>query len=516
MENGSKKRVAVIAGAGPAGLTAALELLRRGDVVPIVLEADEVVGGRSRTVNINGNRIDIGGHRFFSRNSSIMKWWLDIMPLQDAPAKDELAMDAEYVTRALANPEISDNVMLKRRRLSRIFFLRSFFEYPISPSFATFANLGMWRTLKVIGGFVACKLKRHKIRNLEDFYISRFGKPLYHLFFEGYTRKVWGKHPSQLAADWGSQRIKGLSFSSLLRNALRVKNDDVSQQGVETSLINRFLYPKYGPGQFWERVASMVCEKGGIVSTGSRVKHVNIKDGRVVSVEYAAADGTVNVVECDWFLSSMPLKELLPSLQGIDIPADIMNVVFRLPYRDFITVGILLDCMKSMKGGVSALRDTWIYLQERNIIAGRMQIFNNWSPYMVADYGSNVYIGLEYFCNEGDALWSMDDDGLSAMAMDELVKLGLARREDLLSANIVRMKKAYPAYFGSYSELGKVRGFLNGIDNLLCIGRNGQHRYNNMDHSMMSAMKAVGVIYGTDEKESLWNVNTDEEYNESG
>ena len=252
------------------------------------------------------------------------------------------------------------------------------------------------------------------------------------------------------------------------------------------------------------------------MSTGSRVKHVNIKDGRVVSVEYAAADGTVNVVECDWFLSSMPLKELLPSLQGIDIPADIMNVVFRLPYRDFITVGILLDCMKSMKGGVSALRDTWIYRQERNIIAGRMQIFNNWSPYMVADYGSNVYIGLEYFCNEGDALWSMDDDGLSAMAMDELVKLGLARREDLLSANIVRMKKAYPAYFGSYSELGKVRGFLNGIDNLLCIGRNGQHRYNNMDHSMMSAMKAVGVIYGTDEKESLWNVNTDEEYNEPG
>jgi protoporphyrinogen oxidase len=220
----------------------------------------------------------------------------------------------------------------------------------------------------------------------------------------------------------------------------------------------------------------MVCEKGGIVSTGSRVKHVNIKDGRVVSVEYAAADGTVNVVECDWFLSSMPLKELLPSLQGIDIPADIMNVVFRLPYRDFITVGILLDCMKSMKGGVSALRDTWIYLQERNIIAGRMQIFNNWSPYMVADYKNRMFIGLEYFCSEGDSLWQMESADFVAMAIDELVSMGLIERGAVLDATMVKMPKAYPAYYGTYGNLHKVRGFLDGIENLYCIGRNGQHR----------------------------------------
>lgn len=520
-----RKKEAVMIGAGPAGLTAAYELLKRTDIRPVVLEATDAVGGISQTVKFKGNRMDIGGHRFFSKNDAVMRWWCDVMPMQGAPAKDDILLGNidKPLEKGGPNPEVADRVMLYRNRVSRIFFLRKFFDYPISLKFSTFANMGFWRTVKSGFGYIYSQMSKRKEDSLENFYINRFGKPLYQLFFEGYTEKVWGIHPSKLGADWGSQRVKGLSVFAILKDALTkpFRNDDMAQKGVETSLIEQFIYPKLGPGQLWETVAGEVEKMGGDVKMHSEVKSINIDNGRVISVGVATADGGINEVPCDYLLSTMPLKDLVAALRGIDVPTDVRLVADTLPYRDFITVGLLLDSMKiknktKIKTYAGRVPDTWIYVQERDVKVGRLQVFNNWSPYMVKDYENNIFIGLEYFCNEGDELWNMSDDDFIEMAVKELVTIDVIEREAVLDAVRVKVKKAYPAYHGSYYELDRVRKFLDGIENLYCLGRNGQHRYNNMDHSMMTAMVAVdNISKGITDKSNIWNVNTETEYHES-
>lgn len=506
MAIGSMDRVAVVVGAGPAGLTAAHELLKRGGVHPVIIEADTVVGGLSRTVNVNGNRMDIGGHRFFSKNRDVIRWWLNVLPLQSAPAKDEASLGSDSPVSG-CDPELLDNVMLRRRRLSRIFFLRRFFDYPIKVSLSTFRNLGLYRTLKVVCGYLVARVCRREEVTLEDFYINRFGRPLYRLFFEGYTAKVWGKHPSELSAGWGSQRIKGISLYSLLCNAFKARDCSLLQEGVETSLIESFLYPKFGPGQLWEHVADDVVNCGAEMLLGYKVTKINMTDGKVVSVVCEGPEGVERVVCCDYLFSSMPLSGLLTSISGMEVPSAVLDVARNLPYRDFITVGLLL------KGLTAHIPDTWVYIQERDFKVGRLQFFNNWSPYMVAD-SNTVFIGMEYFCNEGDDLWNMSDSALSALAFDELLRIGFAGSDSLLWSNVIRMRKAYPAYHGSYAGIDAVQRFVDGISNLYCIGRNGQHRYNNMDHSMLSAMRAVDALHGVCHKSSLWDVNTDMSYNE--
>ena len=515
-----KEKICVIAGAGPAGLSAAYELLKRSDVRPVVFEESNAIGGLSQTANFGGNRMDIGGHRFFSKSERVMRWWRDVMPEQGMPALDELLLGAASVGDG-ANPETDDNVMLHRRRVSRIFFLRKFFPYPISLRLSTLVNLGVVRTVNSAFGYLAAKMKPRPEHSLEDFYINRFGKPLYKLFFEDYTEKVWGKHPSQLGADWGSQRVKGLSVATLLKDAFLkpFRSADMDQKKVETSLIERFMYPKYGPGQLWERVAALVTEQGGELFMEYSVEHVIVDGGKVVAVEYRTLDGALHVRNCDYFFSSMPLNKLIPSLKGIDVPADVMRVATELPYRDFITVGLLVDRLAisndtKLKSYLDRIPDTWIYIQERDVKVGRLQVFNNWSPYMVADYENSVFVGLEYFCNEGDELWRMPDTDFISMAVAEVERIGIINASCVLSSHIVRMKKAYPAYFGSYKELGIVRDFLDGIDGLYCIGRNGQHRYNNMDHSMLTAFAAVDCVCCGGEKSAVWNVNVEGEYHE--
>ncbi len=519
-----EKKRALVVGAGPAGLTAAYELLKKTDIQPVVMEATDVIGGISQTVKYKGNRMDIGGHRFFSKSTAIMEWWNNVMPVQGAPSKDDILLgnSEKPLQKGGPDPQKEDRVMLYRDRVSRIFFLRKFFDYPISLKFSTFANMGLWRTIKSGCGYIYSQMHKLKEDSLENFYINRFGRPLYELFFEGYTEKVWGKHPSKLGADWGSQRVKGLSVYAIIKDALMkpFKGNDVSQKKVETSLIEQFIYPKFGPGQLWEIVADDVRAMGGEVNMLHDVKSINIKDGRVVSVDCNTPDGSVANVPCDYLLSTMPIKNLIESIKGMDIPEDVRRIAAELPYRDFITVGLLLDKMKiknetKIKTYANRVPDTWIYVQERDVEVGRLQIFNNWSPYLVEDYENRMFVGLEYFCNEGDKLWNMSDDEFISMAIDELVKIDIIDRDAVLDATRVKIKKAYPAYFGSYYELDKVKNFLDSIENLYCLGRNGQHRYNNMDHSMMTAMVAVDNIKnGVNDKSAVWNVNTETEYHE--
>lgn len=514
----------VIVGAGPAGLTAAYELLEKTDMKPVVLEATEQIGGISQTVRYKGNRMDIGGHRFFSKSQEVMAWWGRMMPVQGARSKDDilLGLNDKKLHDGGPDPEREDRVILLRHRVSRIFFLRKFFDYPISLSKGTFVNMGLGRTLKAGFGYLGAVLHKRPENSLEDFYINRFGKPLYQMFFEDYTEKVWGIHPSKLGADWGSQRVKGLSVTAVLKDMLTkaFKRKDSTGDKVETSLIEEFIYPKYGPGQLWELVAEEVRQKGGEVRMRAEVVKIHVHDGKVTGVDYRQPDGTLEHVPCDYLLSTMPIKDLTAALTGMDVPADVQRIARELPYRDFITVGLCVKKLKiqnrtKIKTWQGRVPDTWIYVQERDVKVGRLQIFNNWSPYLVNDYENTMWIGLEYFCTEGDELWQMKREAFIQMAIDEMVKIDILAREDVVDACQVKIKKAYPAYFGTYYELDTVKKFLDGIENLYCLGRNGQHRYNNMDHSMLSAMECVrNLKAGITTKDNIWAVNTEKEYHE--
>lgn len=524
MTDTKKKQIAVIAGAGPAGLTAAYELLKQTDILPIVCEKTGAIGGISQTVQFHGNRMDIGGHRFFSKSDRVMQWWQEVMPLQSKPSKDDILLQEteKEFAKVGPDPEKEDRVMLLRRRVSRIFFLRKFFDYPISMKKETFLNMGLMRMLRAGFGYLWACVHKLPETSLENFYINRFGRPLYEMFFEDYTTKVWGVHPSKLGADWGSQRVKGLSILAVLKDMWRKNFGKQDNAQVETSLIEQFVYPKYGPGQLWELVAHDIQSKGGVVRLHTEVEQINVRQGRVASIIIRNEDGTTEELACDYFLSTMPIKDLVPALKGVEVPDDVARVAAALPYRDFITVGLLVNKMKiknetKLRTYAERVPDTWIYIQERDVRIGRLQVFNNWSPYLVKDYENTMWIGLEYFCTEGDELWNMSSEDFINMAKSELAKIDIIDEKDVLDACHVKIEKAYPAYYGSYYQLDGVKQFLNTIPNLFCLGRNGQHRYNNMDHSMMTAFETIDLIINgnIDDKSTIWNVNTETEYHES-
>ena len=523
---GVHKHVAVIAGAGPAGLTAAYELLQQTNILPIVCEASNAIGGISQTVEHHGNRMDLGGHRFFSKDERIMQWWQKMLPLQGKPSKDDilLGLNDKPLAQDGQDPETTDRVMLIRHRVSRIFFLRKFFDYPISMKKETFLNMGLKRTMRAGLGYLWSCVHKLPENSLENFYINRFGRPLYEMFFEGYTEKVWGVHPSKLGADWGSQRVKGLSIRAVLRDMLRKAFGTKDKGQVETSLIEQFIYPKLGPGQLWQTVADEVQAQGGKVLMDSEVVEIRVSGERlaVSGVTVRHSDGTTETIACDYFLSTMPIKDLIAGMRGIEVPQEVQQIAATLPYRDFITVGLLVDKMKitnetKLKTYAQRVPDTWIYIQERDVKIGRLQVFNNWSPYLVKDYEHTMWIGLEYFATEGDKLWQMPSEQFIKMATDELVKIDIIAPDAVLDACHVRVKKAYPAYYGSYYELDKVKAFLDSVPNLFCLGRNGQHRYNNMDHSMATALECVALIKSgkIDDKSAVWNVNTETDYHEA-
>jgi len=516
------KRIAVIAGAGPAGLTAALELLRCSDIRPLVFETGSQVGGISRTVNYRGNRMDLGGHRFFSKSDWVMQWWQSILPVQVAEPVELTyqGQQRDFTPATAAAGAHPDEVMLVRSRTSRILYRRRFYDYPLKPNWQTLSNLGLPYAAGIAASYAMARmLRRSPEVSLEDFLINRFGAKLYRTFFKDYTEKVWGVPCAEISAEWGAQRIKGLSIGTAIRHALTRpfrQNADTGQKQTQTSLIERFLYPKFGPGQMWEEVAARVQCAGGSVNLQQKIIGIHRRDNRITAVDVRdEITAEVRRVECEFLISTMPVKELTQLLQPHS--AQVLSIASALPYRDFMTAGLLV---KRMRGAHARCApngmppDNWIYVQEPDVKLGRLQIFNNWSPALVAD-PDTIWLGLEYFCAEGDGLWSMRDAAFLDFATRELTQIGLIEPDDVLDGTVVRVPKAYPAYFGAYAGMGQVRDYLNQFPNLFPIGRNGMHRYNNQDHSMLAANAAVdAIVAGSADKTSLWSVNVEEDYHE--
>jgi protoporphyrinogen oxidase len=521
-----ERRTAIIVGAGPAGLTAAWELLTRTDIEPVVLEMSEYMGGIARTVNYKGNRLDIGGHRFFSKSDRVMDWWLRFLPLQrleDAGAQITYRRQQRAVTSLAAapDPSLEDRVMLLRNRLSRVLFAGKFFAYPITVSADTLRKLGLLKTLSI--GLSYLRSAAFPIRpeeSLEDFFINRFGRRLYRMFFRTYTEKIWGVPCARISAEWGMQRVKGLSLYraliNIVKNLFPASRADVSQKNRETSLIESFLYPKFGPGQMWEEVAGCVKSRGGAILTGWRVDRIEHQSQDRITAIWAthAQSGERRRFAGDFLFSTMPVKELIAAFEPA-APEGVREIADGLIYRDFIMVGLLcrsLSIREKLEGG--RIRDNWIYIQEPDVQVGRLQFFNNWSPWMVAD-PDTVWVGLEYFCWESDELWRKSDAELALLAQQELCSLRFVAPEDVLDSTVIRMPKAYPAYFGKYERFGEISAYTDGFENLFLIGRNGMHRYNNQDHSMLAAMMAVdNIVEGVRSRGNLWELNTEMEYHE--
>lgn len=516
---------AVIIGAGPAGITAGYELQKQSKEYEVtILEATDQIGGLSRTICHNGNRMDIGPHRFFSKDARVLQWWQEILPLQGKGALDDNLLGRRIaLAQGGPDPETEDAVMLLRKRVSRIYYQKKFFDYPVKLNRDTIRNMGMRTALEAGCSYLAACGKREE-HSLEDFYIHRFGRKLYQMFFEAYTQKVWGRHPRDISADWGAQRVKGLSVAAICKDIFcKSVPGEKQKRAKETSLIGEFWYPKYGSGQLWETAAQRYQNMGGRLLRNTKVTGVRTDGGRIVSVQaQIRRAGETQQVEfpADILLSSMPLKDLVGALN--DAPADVKAVADALPYRDLVTIGILADQLNlknetDLRTLSDMIPDCWIYVQDAGIRMGRIPIFNNFSPYLVKEPQKTVWIGLEYFCTENDAYWRKTEEEWIALATEELTAMGVIQSpRNVLDAHCEKVKKAYPAYFDAYYQIETVIRYLNRFPNLYCIGRNGQHRYNNMDHSMETAFAAVkSILENGAEKEAVWRVNTEAEYHES-
>jgi protoporphyrinogen oxidase len=460
----------VVCGAGPAGLTAAYMLAKKGFAVT-VLEADSTVGGISRTARYKNYRFDVGGHRFFTKIPAVQSLWEELLG-------DEL-MDVP--------------------RLSRILYNGKFFNYPLKASNAL-AGLGLWDATMIVFSYVRARMSPHPAEdNFEQWVSNRFGRRLYRMFFKTYTEKVWGVPCTEIRAEWAAQRIQGLSLARAILSATSLNR----RAPAIKSLIQKFKYPRLGPGQMWERCASAVTELGGTVLLEHCVTGLETEGNRVVAATVTTESGP-RLIEAEHFITTMSLRSLLRALGPVK-PADAVEAAEKLAYRDFVLVALMLD-------REHLFADNWIYVHTPGVQVGRIQNFNNWSPAMVP-YPGQTCIGMEYFCFEGDSLWVRDDAQLIELAAGELQKLGIGSGAQVIDGTVVRMRKAYPIYDSSYrTNLETIRRHIDPIANLHTVGRNGMHKYNNQDHSMYTAMLAVENMQGA--SHDLWEVNTDLEYHE--
>jgi len=469
----SENKKTVIIGAGPAGLTAAYELCKAG-MESIVLEKDYIVGGIARTVNYRGYHFDIGGHRFFTKVKAVENMWHEVL------GED----------------------LLVRNRLSRIYYDKKFFYYPLRAYNALF-GLGMWNSFLIVLSYIKAQLFPEKPEEtLEQWVSNRFGRRLYRIFFKTYTEKVWGIPCSEIRAEWAAQRIKGLSLLTALKNALLNKQNSNNGEVIKT-LIDSFHYPKLGPGMMWQRVTDFIKEHGSVVQLGAEVEKIHWTENKVEALE-VKMNGRRELVTGSHFISSMPVRELFEKFEPA-VPEHVLKAATNLNYRDFLTVVLIIN-------KPDLFPDNWIYIHDPDVKVGRIQNFKNWSPYMVPEKNKSC-LGLEYFCFKGDGMWTMADEELIELGKRELDMLGLVRASEVEDGTVVRMPKAYPVYDSTYQEsLRVIRGFLDSIGNLQLVGRNGMHKYNNQDHSMLTAMLAVKNILGANY--DLWQVNVDQEYHE--
>lgn len=519
-----KKKKVVIIGAGPAGLTTAYQLLKNSnDYAVTILEQDNQVGGISKTIEFNGYKMDTGIHRFFTKNDQVEQIWEELLPIQSMPAYDDILLNRTKKFPAEGpNPETDDQTLLIKDRITRIYYGRKFYDYPVSLNFSTIKNMGFFTLLKAGFSYLkSCIIKRQE-NSLEDFYINRFGRVLYSMFFESYTEKVWGIHPSKISADWGSQRVKGISISTVIKDMIKKVFHLKNVNNTETSLIEQFIYPKLGSGQMYEEMAKQIKQMGGKILLNCKVNEIQFTN-QTVSKVICEQEGKKKTLSVDFCVSSMPIKDLFLAMKQVKVPKSIQNIALNLPYREFMSVGLVVDSLKlknetKVKTLMNIIPDSWIYVQEPDVKMGRLQVFNNWSPYIFKnkeEIKNKVFISLEYFCSEEDEYWNMSDEDFIGFAVKEAIKIGLIDEDSIHETVRVKIKKAYPAYFGTYSKFDQVIKYLNKIDNLYCVGRNGQHKYNNMDHSMLTGVEtAENIINKKTNKKDIWNVNTEKDYHE--
>ncbi|MBI3501275.1 MAG: NAD(P)/FAD-dependent oxidoreductase [Bacteroidetes bacterium] len=469
------KRVLII-GAGPAGLTAAYILGKAGQSVIVLEKNPQYVGGISRTETYKGYHFDIGGHRFFSKSSEVEDFWTEIL----------------------------GNEMLERKRSSKIYYNKKFFTYPLIAKEAL-PNLGLWESFLCVLSYVQIKIFPYENpTNFEEWVCNQFGKRLYRIFFKTYTEKVWGISCKEISADWAAQRIKGLSLSSAILNALFPAKNSNDKNAIIKTLIDSFRYPKYGPGQMWKVCAEKAKSFGAEIKMNAAVTKLNYEKNKWS----AALSNGENEKDFDYVLSSAPIRELIPNIFPF-FPEDAVVAARQLNHRDFLTVVFILKDRKKFT-------DNWIYIHDSQVKVGRIQNFKAWSPYMIPDESTTCY-SMEYFCFEGDNLWNSSDADLISLAKKELMQIGLAREEDILDACVVRQQKAYPVYDKNYKDnIEIIKNTLKKYPGLYLIGRNGMHKYNNQDHSMMTAMLAAKNIIAGKELFDVWKVNQDAEYIESG
>jgi protoporphyrinogen oxidase len=467
----SAEEPVVVIGAGPAGLTAAYDLMRRG-VPTIVFDGDTQVGGLAKTVVYKGFRFDIGGHRFFTKVSAVRELWHELLG-------DDL---------------------LQRPRLSRIYYAGRFFDYPLKAA-NVLSNLGPYTSAAVLASYLRARARPiAPERSFEDWICNRFGRRLFDMFFRSYTEKVWGIPCGEIGADWAAQRIRGLSLSTAVQNMLRPNGN-----GRIKTLVNQFEYPRLGPGMMWETCRARIEAGGGRVRLGAPVVEIRHDAARVTAV-VVDGGGDRRIQRASHVISTMPVRQLVKRMAPA-APPPVQDAGGRLKYRDFLTVALIVD-------QADVFPDNWIYVHEPSVRVGRVQNFKNWSPDMVPDPRLTC-LGLEYFCSRGDDLWRMDDAALVALASREIVAIGLVDAARIVDATVVRVHKAYPVYDTGYQDaLADVRRWVARFSNLQLVGRNGMHKYNNQDHSMLTARLAVQNLFG--QRHDLWAVNADEEYHEDG